>query len=185
MNSPLAALLTAPPRTVRDSETLPHHVKSNDGWRKFSDPAIQALPISIDLLIINAREEVLLGLRNNRPAQNFWFLPGGRVRKDERISGAFARIARQELDLDMVITDAELHAVRENPCPASVETADDLSSHFITLVYSIARNLPLTHRLPRIEHRDYRWMTPSALRAANDVHPHVKKYFGRGAASAR
>lgn len=37
--------------------------------------------ISIDLLVQNAQGEYLLGLRNNRPAQGYWFVPGGRVKK--------------------------------------------------------------------------------------------------------
>lgn len=35
--------------------------------------------ISIDLIVENERGEFLLGKRTNRPAQGFWFVPGGRV----------------------------------------------------------------------------------------------------------
>jgi colanic acid biosynthesis protein WcaH len=33
--------------------------------------------ISIDLVVRNDQGSVLLGKRTNRPAQNFWFVPGG------------------------------------------------------------------------------------------------------------
>ncbi len=37
--------------------------------------------VSIDLLVENRRGEYLLGRRNNRPAQGFWFVPGAGFRK--------------------------------------------------------------------------------------------------------
>ena len=42
--------------------------------------------ISIDLVIKNNTGRILLGKRTNRPAQGFWFVPGGRVLKDEPVS---------------------------------------------------------------------------------------------------
>ena len=40
--------------------------------------------VSIDLIVKNAKGEVLLGYRTNRPAQGYWFVPGGRVQKKSR-----------------------------------------------------------------------------------------------------
>ena len=37
--------------------------------------------ISIDLIIRNEDGKALLGQRLNRPAQNYWFVPGGRILK--------------------------------------------------------------------------------------------------------
>jgi colanic acid biosynthesis protein WcaH len=37
--------------------------------------------ISIDLIVENESGEFLLGKRTNRPAQGYWFVPGGRVQK--------------------------------------------------------------------------------------------------------
>ena len=39
--------------------------------------------VSIDLIVRNIEDNVLLGKRTNRPAQGCWFVPGGRVLKDE------------------------------------------------------------------------------------------------------
>src|SRR5262245_15102798 len=52
--------------------------------------------VSIDLIVRNLEGEVLLGLRNNRPAQGWWFVPGGIVRKNERFEQAFRRISQAE-----------------------------------------------------------------------------------------
>ncbi|HVL76288.1 MAG TPA: NUDIX domain-containing protein, partial [Noviherbaspirillum sp.] len=49
--------------------------------------------VSIDLVLTNERGQVLLGYRSNRPAQHCWFVPGGRIRKDESLEEAWGRIA--------------------------------------------------------------------------------------------
>lgn len=33
--------------------------------------------ISVDLILRSRANKILLGRRNNRPAQGFWFVPGG------------------------------------------------------------------------------------------------------------
>ncbi|ELL8702496.1 GDP-mannose mannosyl hydrolase, partial [Escherichia coli] len=37
--------------------------------------------VSLDFIAENSRGEFLLGKRTNRPAQGYWFVPGGRVQK--------------------------------------------------------------------------------------------------------
>jgi len=45
---------------------------------------IQNTPlVSIDFIIQNSSGEFLLGKRLNKPAKNFWVVPGGRSRKNE------------------------------------------------------------------------------------------------------
>lgn len=53
--------------------------------------------ISIDLVIKNTGGEYLLGLRNNRPAQEYQFVLGGRIQKNESIDSAFLRLTEDEL----------------------------------------------------------------------------------------
>ena len=41
---------------------------------------INATPlVAVDLIIENRNKEILLGKRVNRPAQGYWFVPGGRI----------------------------------------------------------------------------------------------------------
>ena len=54
--------------------------------------------VAIDLCIMN-RKELLLGKRNNRPAKNFFFVPGGRILKSEPKEIALKRILKNELGL--------------------------------------------------------------------------------------
>lgn len=53
--------------------------------------------VSIDFVVRNQLGEVLVGLRTNKPAQSYWFVPGGRIVKDERFADAFQRLSAKEL----------------------------------------------------------------------------------------
>ena len=62
--------------------------------------------VSIDLVVINSQGQVLLGQRTNRPAQGFWFVPGGRILKNEAMAAAFLRLSKAELGFASELGDA-------------------------------------------------------------------------------
>ena len=79
------------------------------------DTVIRLAPlIAIDLIIRNARDEVLLGLRKNEPAKGCYFVPGGMIPKNERLAEAFARLAKTETDNAASLDDAQLIGVFEH-----------------------------------------------------------------------
>jgi len=53
--------------------------------KKFLEIADLSPLVSIDLIVYNDKNKVLLGKRANRPAKDYWFVPGGRIRKNEKI----------------------------------------------------------------------------------------------------
>ena len=55
--------------------------------------------IAIDLLVKNSAGQYLLGYHNNRPAQGYWFVHGGRILKNESIAEAFKRLCLHELGI--------------------------------------------------------------------------------------
>lgn len=67
--------------------------------------------VSIDLIVENTQGEFLLGKRLNRPAQGYWFVPGGRVQKDEPLSAAFERLTEGELGLRLPLSAGEFYGV--------------------------------------------------------------------------
>jgi colanic acid biosynthesis protein WcaH len=76
------------------------------------DTVIRFAPlIAIDLIIRNARGEVLLGLRKNEPAKGRYFVPGGMILKNERLADAFARLVKTETDHAARFDDARLIGV--------------------------------------------------------------------------
>lgn len=131
--------------------------------------------ISIDLIVENERGEFLLGKRNNRPAQGFWFVPGGRVQKDETLATAFDRLTQAELGQQFTINDAEFYGVWQHFYDDNF-SGEDFSTHYIVLGF----RLKVTEgalQLPTEQHNDYRWQTPQALLARDDVHDNSRAYF--------
>jgi len=63
---------------------------------------VNSIPlVSIDLVVRNTAGEVLLGKRVNRPAKGNWFVPGGRIRKNELILDSINRISEAELGISL------------------------------------------------------------------------------------
>lgn len=130
--------------------------------------------ISIDLVVQNKLGEVLLGLRNNRPAQGYWFVPGGRILKDETMTDAFQRLTLNELGTAFEISQAEFIGPFEHFYQNNV-TGIDFTTHYIALGYRIIVDELL--QLPKEQHCEYIWMSVEKLLAHPDVHKHSKWYF--------
>lgn len=66
---------------------------------------VEQMPIpSVDLLM-DCEDGVLLGYRENRPAKDTWFVPGGRVQKGEELDDAVHRIAQEETGTNVEIVN--------------------------------------------------------------------------------
>jgi colanic acid biosynthesis protein WcaH len=81
--------------------------------------------VSIDLIIRDPDQCVLVGLRTNEPAKGKWFVPGGVVRKYEQLADAFARIVKAEIGLEASIGDAKFIGVFEHLYDSNVFGNDD------------------------------------------------------------
>ena len=67
---------------------------------KFKQIVQNATLIAIDLFIIK-NNELLVGKRKNAPGKNSFFVPGGRIFKNEKIDDAFKRILKKETNLNL------------------------------------------------------------------------------------
>lgn len=131
--------------------------------------------IAIDLIVRNDAGQVLLGQRLNRPAQGYWFVPGGRVRKDERLAAAFERLTEDELGIRLPIASADFLGPFEHFYPDNF-SGTDFSTHYVVLGYELITSTTLD-TLPEEQHSHYRWFTVPELLASEQVHPHTKLYF--------
>jgi colanic acid biosynthesis protein WcaH len=108
-----------------------------------------------------------VGLRANEPAKGKWFVPGGVVRKDERLSEAFARIVKVEIGLEASIGDAKFIGVYEHLYNNNVFEAEGFGTHYVVL----AHELNLDHR-PSIvsdrQHSEFHWMTVAQVISSPD-----------------
>lgn len=130
--------------------------------------------VSIDLIVQNSQGEVLLGERKNRPAQGYWFVPGGRILKNESLATAFKRLTLAELGVEFAISAATLQGPYDHFYTDSV-FGDEPSTHYVAIAY----RLPVSqlNALPQDQHSNYRWFSVAALLADPLVHPHTKAYF--------
>ena len=132
--------------------------------------------ISIDLVVRDAAGTILVGLRNNRPAQDCWFVPGGRICKDERIADAIRRIAEEELGTVVTLDDATPLGVFEPLYPDNAGGQEGFGTHYIVLAYSVSVEVSAL-KLDRAQHREYRWRTATELLVDDTVHANTKAYF--------
>jgi colanic acid biosynthesis protein WcaH len=133
--------------------------------------------IAIDLIVWNKRGEVLMGFRNNSPARGTWFVPGGRIRKNETLEKAFQRISGDELGQVLHLADSRFYGVFEHFYPGE-NTFDEpgLDTHYINLAYEV-RNFDESALNLRHQHTGFRWMTLEQVHSDPDVHPNAKRYF--------
>lgn len=133
--------------------------------------------VAIDLIVRDAEARVLIGHRRNRPARDTWFVPGGRIHKDETLDAAFARIADAELGIARLArSTARFEGVFEHHYEDNFAAEPGVSTHYIVLAYA----LQLTSTVPVVrldQHSEYLWLSPAALLARPDVHENTKAYF--------
>lgn len=129
--------------------------------------------LSIDLIVRNSEGKILLGKRRNEPAKGYWFVPGGRVFKDEHLDAAFERIAKEELGIDIKRKEAEFLGVYEHFYNNNVFN-DNFSTHYIVLGHKIAieENITLND-----QHDAYRFFTEQELLQDTQVHRYTKDYY--------
>jgi colanic acid biosynthesis protein WcaH len=133
--------------------------------------------IALDLILHDDQNRYLLGRRVNRPAQGAWFVPGGRVRKDERLDDAFARLTFEELGLVGVDrAEAGLLGVYEHFYDDNFSGKDGISTHYVVLGYRFRLPQRLA-RLPRDQHSDYRWANADDIALDESVHENSRAYF--------
>jgi len=139
--------------------------------------------VSIDLIITDAQGKVLLGWRNNKPAQHCWFVPGGVVRKGETLQQAFERVVFDELG---VITETRSKAlfdgVYEHHYTDNFAGIEGVGTHYVVLAHRLnaEQHLPGlvgVQNLPKAQHKEYVWMPVAELLNNPQVHKYTKAYF--------
>lgn len=64
---------------------------------------LENVPIPCVDLVVHHKGKVLLLLRNDEPAKGKWWLPGGRVHKNEKLKDAAFRKVREETGLNVSV----------------------------------------------------------------------------------
>ncbi len=138
---------------------------------------INAAPlVSVDLIIKNKNGGVLLGKRSNRPARGYWFVPGGRIRKNETIANAVARISETELGTLVRFYKAKLLGGYNHIYDDNYLGVEGINTHYVVLAYeyTLDRDVKI---VKDDQHTDMQWWDIRELLSSEDVHPYTKEYF--------
>jgi colanic acid biosynthesis protein WcaH len=140
--------------------------------------------VAVDLIFVRDSQEVLLGLRNNRPAQGFWFVPGGRIFKNEKIGEALIRVAEAELGLGDAVRSGRLAPKQiggfEHFYPDCFAGDSEVSTHYVVLGHRV--DVPAGFSLPMADaqHAEFRWWPIEEALDATEVHRFTKDYLLAG-----
>jgi len=152
---------------------MPPTLLSHDELRSL----VRRAPLAaIDLIIRNARGEVLLGLRNNEPAKGFYFVPGGMILKNERLDQAFARLLKTETNYSAKLGEARLLGAYEHFYDTNRFGEAGYGTHYVVLGYELTIDDGFGVK-PDDQHRELRWWTERELLASAQVHDNAKAYF--------
>jgi len=138
---------------------------------------IEATPlVSIDLVIRNPSNKVLLGKRNNRPAMGYWFVPGGRIFKNETINQALKRISEVELGQDLSTKAPSLLGAYDHIYEDNFLNVKGINTHYVVLAFVIALQQEIEVKSDE-QHIELKWWEIDKLLQDQTVHQNTKVYF--------
>lgn len=132
--------------------------------------------VSIDLVVMNTKHEVLLGKRLNKPAQGYWFVPGGRIQKNEKLDVAFRRLTLNELGVEFSIEQSQLIGPFTHIYSDYV-FGTDVNTHYVAIAYKLVVDTEQLKLPIDDQHNQYQWFSSESLMSSNNVHLHTKWYF--------
>jgi colanic acid biosynthesis protein WcaH len=137
--------------------------------------------VSIDLVVVAESGHILVGRRTNEPALGTWFVPGGRVGKDENLDAAFERIAIDELGPgDWSRKASRPLGVFEHFYSTNFTGSGDVGTHYVVMAYAIDADELQLGQLPLDQHSDFAWVQSGGVTRdgrAVGVHENTEAYF--------
>jgi len=138
---------------------------------------IEATPlVSVDLIIRNPFQKVLLGKRINRPAKGYWFVPGGRILKNETINQALKRISEVEIGLNLLTKAPRLLGACDHIYDDNFLNINGINTHYVVLAFTITLQKEIEVK-PDNQHSDMKWWGIDNLLEEQTVHQNTKVYF--------
>jgi 8-oxo-dGTP diphosphatase len=105
-------------------------------------------------LIINEKNEVLLGLRNSELGKNTWAPPGGKLDKFESFEECIVREVKEETDLD--INSLVFICVTN-------DVMEDIDAHYVTLFFSTTEYNGYEKVMEPTKCLEWKWFDPKEL----------------------
>jgi colanic acid biosynthesis protein WcaH len=130
--------------------------------------------VAIDVVLRDPQGRVFLACRRDEPARGYYFVPGGRIFKNEQIAAAFRRILKDETGFELEIADARLLGVFQHFYPNNRFETEGINTHYVILAYEIET---ASSQVRASDPGKFRWADASAIGRMDDVHPFTQAYF--------
>ena len=128
--------------------------------------------------IVSYKKKILLLKRKNSPAKNYWFVPGGRVYKNEKMNFAIKRILKNELN----VSKKNIHSFKKGSLYEHIYKKDnlfedqDLDTHYI--VQTIIIELKNINNIKiDVQSSKFGFFLSSEIKKSKNIHQFVKSYF--------
>lgn len=137
--------------------------------------------VALDILLQDtASEKFLVGYRTNDPAKDTWFVPGGRIYKDETMTAALERIFKEELGITQYTGAYQVMGVSDHMYDTCFYKADPsyTNTHYVVIAVKVQvdKSLVRYHKMME-QHSDCKWMSVLELLHHPDVHSYTKRHF--------
>ncbi len=132
--------------------------------------------VSIDLILEYPQGKILLGKRNNRPAQGYWFVPGGRIQKNEKLADAIKRISLTELGTEFTLSDGQLLGAFNHIYDDNFSGVAGINTHYVVLAYKISMKDDF-EIVSDGQHSEMKWWDKEDLLNDSEVHRNTRAYF--------
>jgi len=146
------------------------------GLEQFKAVVRDTVLVSLDLLLINERGELLIGRRTHAPARGYAFVPGGRVMKGETLAIALQRIAKEETGLDLTLNQVVLHGIYDHIYDDSCFDDASISTQYVVIACRCAVSSD-AQVFSDQQHESLHFMPVAEIIADPRVHPYTKMYF--------
>ena len=136
--------------------------------------------VSLDLIIENKKKEILLGMRTNSPAKNYWFVPGSRIIKYEKLKNTLKKTSLNEIGIELIIDDVKLYGIYDHIYDKENYLENNkFGTHYvvIALIYEDNKNIIKLNNLPKFQHNRYKFFSINELLEHKQVHQYTKNYF--------
>ena len=120
------------------------------------DKIKKSMPIPCVDLLVAYKNSLLLMLRNNEPAKDLWFTPGGRIYRNEKLIDTVKRVLPKETGLQ----------------PTKITQVSTMShiwpeAHTVTTYFRVEVDSDKVKLDP--QHSDYKWID----KMEEDLHPYI------------
>lgn len=126
-------------------------------------------------------EGILLGKRKNAPAKDSYFVPGGRIRKNETLDSALNRIIKEETNIseNLNFSNQNLLGVYEHFYEDNFFGNKEYNTHYIVLAYLIkVIEVEIKDKIISTDqHSEFLWYRKNSKINNNEIHQNTRDYF--------